>query len=291
MVADYQDSSKGAGSRTKGSTCFAAPRGLAGPGRVAVGEEEHGTANVVIATGSDAVIPPIPGLAEAEGVWTNREVTALTDVPERMVVLGGGPVGVEMSQAVHRMGASVALVEGMDHLCRASRSRWARRSAKPSARRASSCASDSTRRRCGSTTASTCSSSRSATSCAGTGCWSRPGAGPAPTVSDSTPSGSSPAARDRGRHADVGRRGRAIGDVTGIWPLTYVGKYQGASPRRTSSGARRRPTTTPSRAWCSPTPRPPRSGTQRGRCRRRSRSPRCPGRRPTRGSTPRAPAS
>ena len=110
--------------------------------------------------------------------------------------------------------------------------------------------------------------------------------------SDSTPSGSSPAsAGSRSTRGCRPARAWAIGDVTGIWPLTYVGKYQGASPRRTSSGARRRPTTTPSRAWCSPIPRPPRSGTQRGRCRRRSRSPRCPGRRPTRGSTPRAPAS
>jgi pyruvate/2-oxoglutarate dehydrogenase complex dihydrolipoamide dehydrogenase (E3) component len=49
-------------------------------------------------------------------VWTNREVTGLKEVPERMLVLGGGPVGVEMAQAVSRLGASVALVEGADHL-------------------------------------------------------------------------------------------------------------------------------------------------------------------------------
>jgi dihydrolipoamide dehydrogenase len=71
---------------------------------------------VVIATGSDAVVPPVPGLRELDGVWTNREATALTEVPRRLLVLGGGPVGVEMAQAVRRMGASVALVEGMDHV-------------------------------------------------------------------------------------------------------------------------------------------------------------------------------
>ena len=49
-------------------------------------------------------------------MWTNRGVTELKEIPERMVVLGGGPVGVEMSQALLRMGASVALVEGADHL-------------------------------------------------------------------------------------------------------------------------------------------------------------------------------
>jgi pyruvate/2-oxoglutarate dehydrogenase complex dihydrolipoamide dehydrogenase (E3) component len=49
-------------------------------------------------------------------VWTNREVTGLTEVPRRLLVMGGGPVGVEMAQAVHRLGASVALVEGMDRV-------------------------------------------------------------------------------------------------------------------------------------------------------------------------------
>jgi pyruvate/2-oxoglutarate dehydrogenase complex dihydrolipoamide dehydrogenase (E3) component len=49
-------------------------------------------------------------------VWTNREATGLKEVPRRLLVLGGGPVGVEMAQAVERMGASVALVEGMEHL-------------------------------------------------------------------------------------------------------------------------------------------------------------------------------
>jgi dihydrolipoamide dehydrogenase len=58
----------------------------------------------------------VPGLRELDGVWTNREATALTELPRRLLVLGGGPVGVEMAQAVRRMGASVALVEGMEHV-------------------------------------------------------------------------------------------------------------------------------------------------------------------------------
>ena len=87
-----------------------------GPGRVMVGDDEHSADHVVIATGSEPVIPPVPGLAELEGIWTNREVTALTDVPRRLLVLGGGPVGVEMAQAVSRLGASVTLVEGADRV-------------------------------------------------------------------------------------------------------------------------------------------------------------------------------
>ena len=116
MVAEYDDAGKAAWLESKGIEVLRGPARIAGPGRVAVGDVEHGAKNVVIATGSDPVIPPIPGLAEAEGVWTNREATALTDVPGRLLVLGGGPVGVEMAQAVRRMGASVALVEGQDHL-------------------------------------------------------------------------------------------------------------------------------------------------------------------------------
>jgi pyruvate/2-oxoglutarate dehydrogenase complex dihydrolipoamide dehydrogenase (E3) component len=70
----------------------------------------------VIATGSDPVVPPIEGLRELDGVWTNREATGAKEVPGRLLVLGGGPVGVEMAQAMRRLGAEVALVEGGDHL-------------------------------------------------------------------------------------------------------------------------------------------------------------------------------
>src|SRR6516162_5236735 len=71
-------------------------------------DTEYETRHVVLATGSEPVIPPIPGLRELRGVWTNREVTGLKEVPRRMVVLGAGPAGVELAQAVSRLGASVA---------------------------------------------------------------------------------------------------------------------------------------------------------------------------------------
>jgi pyruvate/2-oxoglutarate dehydrogenase complex dihydrolipoamide dehydrogenase (E3) component len=116
MVADYDDTSKVGWLESSGIELLRGQARIVGPGRVAVGGDEHGTEHVVVATGSDPVIPPIPGLADMDGIWTNREVTGLTEVPDRMLVLGGGPVGVEMAQAVHRMGASVALVEGQGHL-------------------------------------------------------------------------------------------------------------------------------------------------------------------------------
>ena len=89
---------------------------IAGPNTVAVGDTEKTAEHIVVATGSDPFIPPIDGLRDLDGIWTNREATAATEVPKRLVVLGAGPVGVEMGQAFRRMGAEVALVEGMDHV-------------------------------------------------------------------------------------------------------------------------------------------------------------------------------
>ena len=116
MVSGYEDGAKAAYLESKGIEVLRGPARLAGPGSVEVGRDAYSADHVVIATGSDPVVPPVPGLRELDGVWTNREATALTEVPRRLLVLGGGPVGVEMAQAVRRMGASVALVEGMDHV-------------------------------------------------------------------------------------------------------------------------------------------------------------------------------
>ena len=71
---------------------------------------------VVLATGSQPLIPPIEGLAEARP-WDNRAITSTKDVPRRLLVLGGGPVGVEMAQAFRRLGSDeVTIVEGMVRL-------------------------------------------------------------------------------------------------------------------------------------------------------------------------------
>ena len=89
---------------------------IAGPGRVAVGEAIYETDRIVLATGSKPIIPPVPGLRELEDVWTNREVTGMQAVPESIVILGGGAVGVEMAQALRRFGSEVTIVEGASHL-------------------------------------------------------------------------------------------------------------------------------------------------------------------------------
>jgi pyruvate/2-oxoglutarate dehydrogenase complex dihydrolipoamide dehydrogenase (E3) component len=88
---------------------------ITAPGRIEVGNEELDAERIVIATGSDPSIPPIDGLEET-GYWTNREATQLTDVPEDVVVLGGGPVGIELGQMLRRYGARVTIVQASDRL-------------------------------------------------------------------------------------------------------------------------------------------------------------------------------
>ena len=85
---------------------------LDGERRVVVGDDVlvAGRA-VVISTGSSPFIPPIDGLREAEP-WTNREATTAKEVPDRLAVLGGGVVGVEMAQAYTSLGSQVTLIEG-----------------------------------------------------------------------------------------------------------------------------------------------------------------------------------
>ena len=76
----------------------------------------HTADHVVLANGADPVVPPVPGLRELDGIWTNREATSMKAVPRRLLILGGGPVGVEMAQAVRRLGGEVAVVDMADHL-------------------------------------------------------------------------------------------------------------------------------------------------------------------------------
>jgi pyruvate/2-oxoglutarate dehydrogenase complex dihydrolipoamide dehydrogenase (E3) component len=89
---------------------------LAGSGVVEVDGSRYTAEHVVLANGADPFVPAIPGLRELKGIWTNREVTGMKEIPRRMLVLGGGPVGVEMAQAVRRFGGEVAIVEGGPHV-------------------------------------------------------------------------------------------------------------------------------------------------------------------------------
>ena len=116
MVSDYSDAGQEQWLAGAGIALLRGTGRLAGTGMVEVEGVRHTAANVVLANGADPFFPPIPGLRELEGVWTNREVTGMKAVPRRLLILGGGPVGVEMAQAVRRLGGEVALVEGGPHV-------------------------------------------------------------------------------------------------------------------------------------------------------------------------------
>src|SRR5438105_2258016 len=89
---------------------------LAGPGAVEVDGVRRTADHVVLANGADPVVPPIPGLRDLEGVWTSREVTSMKAVPRRLLILGGGPVGVEMAQVIRRFGGETVIIDMSAHV-------------------------------------------------------------------------------------------------------------------------------------------------------------------------------
>jgi len=116
MVSDYSDAGQVRWLADKGIDLLRGTGKLAGTGVVEVDGVRHTAWHVVVATGSDPVMPPILGLRELEGVWTNRGVTGMKAIPRRLLILGGGPVGAEMAQAVRRLGGEVSLVEAAAHV-------------------------------------------------------------------------------------------------------------------------------------------------------------------------------
>jgi dihydrolipoamide dehydrogenase len=112
MVSNYSDAGQQRWLADHGITLLRGRGRLAGTGAVEVDGVRHTANHVVLATGADPIIPPVPGLRDLQGIWTNREVTGMKTIPQHLLVLGGGPVGVEMAQAVRRLGGAVTIVEG-----------------------------------------------------------------------------------------------------------------------------------------------------------------------------------
>ncbi len=202
---------------------------LAGTGVVEVDGVRHTATHIVLACGSEAVIPPIPGLRELDGIWTNREATGLKSVPRRLLVLGGGPVGVELAQAVHRLGAEAVIVEASPHLL--SREPAALGEALGAALRRDGVEVDvgmsvTSARREGEDFVLGFDGGHEVR-----GDRLLVATGRRPRVDDIGLETVGVKANRQGipvdSHLRAGERLWAIGDVNGVWPLTHVGEYQG----------------------------------------------------------------
>jgi dihydrolipoamide dehydrogenase len=116
MVSDHTDEGAARWLSDHGIELLRGSGRLAGPGVVEVDGVRHTADHVVLANGADPVVPPVPSLRELDGVWSNREVTAMKAIPRRLLILGGGPVGVEMAQAVRRLGGETVVIDMAEHV-------------------------------------------------------------------------------------------------------------------------------------------------------------------------------
>ncbi|HTA11384.1 MAG TPA: NAD(P)/FAD-dependent oxidoreductase [Streptosporangiaceae bacterium] len=116
MVSDYSDAGQERWLASRGIDLLRGNGRLAGPGVVEVDGVRHTAAHVVVATGSEPVVPPVAGLRDLEGVWGTREATSMEVIPRRLLVLGGGSAGVELAQVVRRLGGEAVIVEGANRV-------------------------------------------------------------------------------------------------------------------------------------------------------------------------------
>lgn len=116
MVSDYSDAGQQKWLADNGIDLLRGTGRLAGPGVVDVDGLPRTANHIVLANGSDPVVPPVPGLRELEGVWTSREATSMAALPRRLLILGAGAVGVELAQVVRRLGGEAVLINMEDHI-------------------------------------------------------------------------------------------------------------------------------------------------------------------------------
>jgi len=229
MVSDYSDAGAARWLGDRGIDVLRGSGRLAGVGAVEVGGRRYTAEHVVLANGADPFVPPIPGLRELDGLWGTREATSMKSVPRRLLVIGGGPAGVELAQAVRRFGAEVALVEASEHLLAREPARLGEALAEVLRRDGIELVigvPPTSARRDGDDFVLTFDDGRELR-----GDRLLVATGRRPRVAEIGLETVGVEADGHGipvdAHLRAGERLWAIGDVTGIWPLTHVGEYQG----------------------------------------------------------------
>jgi pyruvate/2-oxoglutarate dehydrogenase complex dihydrolipoamide dehydrogenase (E3) component len=255
MVRHLDDSAQREDYRKQGVAVFGGQARLSGERTVEVAGERLRADHILIATGSDPRVPEIAGLRES-GFWTNREATTLTEIPESVVVLGGGPVGVELGQFLRRFGARVTLVHDGPRLL-------AREEPRVSELLAQVLAGDGIDVRAGAEAKSVAADARGRSVTLGDG--SVVSGRELLVATGRTPRGEGLGLEALGvehgsRGVKVDERCRAgegiwaIGDVTGVMPFTHVAKYQArvACADITGSSARADYEAVPRVVFCDP---------------------------------------
>jgi dihydrolipoamide dehydrogenase len=100
-----------------GVDCIRGDAKILSPWTIQVGEKTITAKNIVIATGARPVVPNIPGLKDAAYV-TSETIWKIRELPEKLAIIGGGPIGVEMAQAFARLGSEVTIIEASDSIMR-----------------------------------------------------------------------------------------------------------------------------------------------------------------------------
>ena len=229
MVSDYHDAGQERWLADRGIDLLRGTGRLDGTGIVVVDGVRHTAADIVLATGADPVVPPVPGLRDLEGVWGTREATSMKSVPRRLLVLGAGPAGVEIAQIVRRFGGEAVLIEAADRVL-------PREPAPLGRALADALSRDGIELQLGMRASAARSEGAEFVLQLDGGPEVRGdkllvATGRRPRVADigletvgiqPDPHGISVDA-----HLRAGEHLWAIGDVTGIWPLTHVGEYEG----------------------------------------------------------------
>jgi pyruvate/2-oxoglutarate dehydrogenase complex dihydrolipoamide dehydrogenase (E3) component len=229
MVSDYSDAGQEKWLADHGIDLLRGSGKLAGAGTVEVDGDSHTADHVVLACGADPIVPPVPGLRDLEGIWTNREATGMKAVPRRLLILGGGPVGVEMAQAVRRLGGEAVVVDMAEHVLGREPAPLGKALGEVLSREGIELvlsANATAARRDGDDYVLEFDDGRELR-----GDRLLVATGRRPRVRDIglETVGIEPDARGVpvDAHLRAGENLWAIGDVVGIWPLTHVGKYQG----------------------------------------------------------------